>query len=204
LNILVEDMRRSLTLFGRTLAATFARYCVANEATTAVEFAFVVPFIVAILLAAFQIAVIYTAQSYLEAVAEDVERIVLTNNAYNLTQAQFKTQVCANVQALFNCSNVIVNLQPIPTCTAPSTTAQCMANLMPQFDSSGNLKNPTNFNPGSPQTKMILTLMYQWPVISGPLGMTFSNLGNGYYLLASTQVFQIELCTVSSGCVPNG
>lgn len=198
-------MRNPLTLLSRRAAKSFTRYCASDEATTAVEFAFVAPMIVAILLAAFQIAVIYTAQSYLEAVTEDAERIVLTNNAYNLTQAQFKAAVCQNVQAMFNCNNIIVQLQPVPACTAPSTTAQCMANLMPQFDASGNLKNPTTFNPGSPQTKMVLTVMYQWPVVSGPLGLTFSNLGNGAYLLASTQVFQIELCTNSSnGCVPNG
>jgi Flp pilus assembly protein TadG len=197
-------MRRSLTILRRAVAASFARYCASDKATTAIEFAFVAPIIVAILLAAFQVAVIYTAQSYLEAVAEDVERIVLTNNAYNLTQTQFKAAVCANVQALFDCSKMIVQLQPIPTCPTGNTAAQCMANLMPQFDSAGNLKNPTAFNPGTPQTKMILTLMYQWPVVTGPLGMKFSNLGNGAFLLASTQVFQIELCTVSTGCVPNG
>jgi hypothetical protein len=195
-------MRNSLTLLGRRLAKSFARYCASNEATTAIEFAFVAPMIVAILLAAFQIAVIYTAQSYLEAVTEDAARLVLTNNEYQATPATFKADVCSNVHALFNCNNLIVQLEPVPPCA--TSTAQCMANLMPQFDSSGNLKNPTAFNPGSPQTKMILIVMYQWPVISGPLGMSFSTLGNGAFLLASTQVFQIELCTSSNGCVPNG
>jgi len=195
-------MRRTLTLLSRHVAKLFGRYCASDDATTAIEFAFVAPMIVAILLAAFQIAVIYTAQSYLEAVTEDAARLVLTNNEYNATPATFKADVCSNVHALFNCSNLIVQLEPVPTCAG--STAQCMSNLMPQFDASGNLKNPTAFNPGSPQTKMVLIVMYQWPVVSGPLGMTFSNLGNGSFLLASTQVFQIELCTNSNGCVPNG
>ena len=196
-------MRRPLTILCGHAAKLLRRYR-ADDATTAVEFAFVAPMIVAILLAAFQIAVIFIAQSYLEAVTEDAARIVLTNNAYTLTQAQFKAAVCGKVQALFNCANLIVHLQPVPACTAPNTTAQCMANLTPQFDSSGNLRKSRDLQSRQPADKMLLTVMYQWPVIAGPLGMTFSNLGNGSYLLSSTQVFQIELCTTSNGCVPNG
>jgi Flp pilus assembly protein TadG len=162
------------------------------------EFAAVAPIIVAILLATLQVSVIFIAQSYLEAVTESAARVVLTNNAYTLTQAQFQAQICANLTALFSCNNLIVQLEPAPANQA------AMAGSMPQFDSNGNLTNPTSYNTGSPNTKMMLTIMYQWPVISGPLGLTFSNVGNGTYLLSSTEVFYIEPCTSANGCVPNG
>jgi hypothetical protein len=39
---------------------------------------------------------------------------------------------------------------------------------------------------------MLLVVMYPWPVYGGPLGLNFSNLGNGKMLMTSTQVFRIE------------
>ena len=40
---------------------------------------------------------------------------------------------------------------------------------------------------------MMLVVMYQWPVIGMPsMGFNFSNMGNGTFLLVSTQVFQVE------------
>jgi TadE-like protein len=196
-------MQSSLTLFQGSVARLLAKYRVCERASTAIEFAFVVPILVAILLATLQVSVIYIAQSYLEAITETAERIVLTNNAYSLTQAQFQSQLCANVTALFNCNNLIVQLEPV-NCQSSMTAAQCIASLTPQFDSHGNLINPTTFNPGSPQTKMILIVMYEWPVVGGPLGLSFANVGNGDFLLASTQVFYIEPCTTSNSCVTNG
>jgi Flp pilus assembly protein TadG len=200
---MVERMRQSLIFYQSAVARLLARYRLCERASTAIEFACVAPMIVAILLAALQVSVIYIAQSYMETISESAMRIVLTNNAYSLTQAQFQAQLCANVTALFNCNNLIVQLEPV-NCTSGMTTSQCVTSLTPQFTAQGNLQNPTTFNPGAPSTKMILIVMYQWPVISGPLGMTFSNVGNGTFLLASTEVFYIEPCTNANGCVPNG
>jgi Flp pilus assembly protein TadG len=191
-------MRATQTPFRRAVALRIARYRGCESATTAIEFAFVAPIIVAILLATMQVAVIYTAQSYLDAVTEKAMRVVLTNQAYALTQSQFKAQVCANVTALFNCNNLIVQLGPAPA------NAAAMAAAMPQFNANGALASPTTFNPGAPNTKMLLTVMYQWPVVGGPLGLTFANLGNGAHLLTSNQVFYVEPCTNTSGCTPNG
>ncbi len=192
-------MRVTLTSFRGAFAHLLARYRVCEHATTAIEFAFVAPMMVAIILATLQVAVIYTAQSYLEAITESAMRTVMTNNAYNLTQAQFKTQICSTVTALFNCNSLIVQLG-----AAPANSAS-MAAAMPQFNSSGALINPTTYNPGSPMTKMMLVVMYQWPVVSGPLGLTFSNVGNGTFLLTSTEVFYIEPCTnATTQCTTNG
>ncbi|HXT06364.1 MAG TPA: TadE/TadG family type IV pilus assembly protein [Roseiarcus sp.] len=176
------------------IASAASRFRRCERAATAIEFIFVAPIIIAIVLCMLQVAVIFVAQSYLDAMAEDAMRTVLTNNAYALQQSQFKTAVCANVTALFNCNNLIVDLEAAPTSASAITAA------LPQFNSSGQLVNPTNFNVGAQNTQMILTLMYQWPVISGPLGLSFSNMGNGTYLLVSTQVFYKEPCLNSNGC----
>jgi len=176
------------------IAGAASRFRKCERGATAIEFIFVAPIIIATVLATLQVAVIFVAQSYLDAMAEDAMRTVLTNQAYTLTQTQFKNTVCANLTALFSCSNLIVDLEAAPSSASDITAA------LPQFTSSGALKNPTNFNVGGQNTQMILTLMYQWPVISGPLGLSFSNMGNGTHLLISTEVFYKEPCLSSSGC----
>jgi Flp pilus assembly protein TadG len=170
-------------------ANVFARFCRCDSGVNAIEFAFVVPLAIAIVLATVQVGVIFLAQSYLEYVAETGARLVLTNQAANnnWTQAQFAAQICSDVQALFNCNNLIVELEQ-----APSSAAN-MAAAMPQFDSNGNLTNPTSYSVLPAPAKMMLVVMYQWPVIGGPLGLNFGSLGNGNFLLVSTQVFQVEI-----------
>jgi Flp pilus assembly protein TadG len=168
-------------------------------ASAAIEFAAVVPMVIAIVLATLQIAVIYTAQSFLEAGTEAAARSVLTNQAYSLTQAQFNTQVCSYLSSFMDCSKLVVQLQPI-NCTSSQTTAQCITSLTPQPDSTGNYTQPTTFNPGAPSTKMALVVLYPWPVVGGPLGLNFGSGSWNYHLLSATQVFQIELCTNTTGC----
>ncbi len=162
---MVEAMStRTYKLPINSVATLFARYCKCDRGVTAIEFVFVAPIMIAILLATLQAAVIFIAQSYLDNMAEDAMRTVLTNQAYALTQTQFKQTVCANITALFSCSNMIVDLEPAPS------TASAIAAALPQFDAKGNLTKTTNFSVGTQNTKMILTLMYQWPVITGSAG----------------------------------
>ena len=183
---------RSPSLVACRPARSLARFWRCDKGVNAIEFAFVVPLVIAILLATLQVGVIFMAQAYLNEVAEQGARIVLTNQAPNsdpsasVNQANFKTAICGNVAALFNCSNLIVQLQQ-----APSSASNILA-AMPTFDANGNLTQPTSYDIYPAPTKMLLIVMYQWPVIGGPLGLNFGSLGNGTYLLVSTQVFQIE------------
>ena len=83
-----------------------------------------------------------------------------------------------------------VELEPVPAGTTNIST------LLPTFDSHGNLVGtPTvdvGANAGAAGTDMLLVVMYPWPVYGGPLGLNFSNMGNGKMLMTSTQVFRIE------------
>ena len=184
--------------FLERIASAATRFGRCERGATAIEFIAVAPIIIVIVLFTAQVIVIFIAQSYLDDMAEDAMRTVQTNQAYSLTQAQFKTAVCANITALLSCNNLIVDLEAAPTSASAITAA------LPQFNKTGNLVNPTNFVVGTQNTQMIVTLMYQWPVISGPLGLSFSNMGNGTYLLVSTLVFYKEPCLASNGCVQSG
>jgi Flp pilus assembly protein TadG len=153
------------------------------------EFAVLAPVIIALILATLQVALIFLAKAYLETATESASRLVMTNQANSLTQAQFQAQLCNSISALFTCANLIVELQPAPTSAAQMNAA------MPQFDANGVLTTPTSYSIAAAPAKMMLIVMYQWPVIGGPFGLTFANLGNGKLLMSSTQIFQIEPVT---------
>jgi Flp pilus assembly protein TadG len=161
-----------------------------ESAAAAVEFALVYPIFIAVVLATLQAASIFLVKAFFESAAEEAARVVLTNQTESLTAAQFKTEVCNQLTALFTCSQVIVELEPLPAGTTNLTS------LLPQFNTNGTLvSTPTvdvGASAGASGTDMLLVVMYPWPVYGGPLGLNLANLGNGQMLMASTQVFRIE------------
>ena len=161
-----------------------------EQGSPVVEFALVAPLFFGIVLATLQATTIFLVKAFFESAAEEGARVVLTNKTGSMTTAQFQAQICAELTALFNCSQVVVQLTPLPAGTTN------LASLLPQFNSKGNLiGTPTvdvGANAGASGTDMLLVVMYPWPVYGGPLGLNFADLGNGKMLLASTQIFRIE------------
>jgi Flp pilus assembly protein TadG len=167
---------------GLKAALSFARR---EDGGPASEFALMAPVFIVLIFATAQIAIIYLANAYLETAAEDAARLVLTNQTSGMTATQFQAALCNNITALFTCSNVVVSLTPATSTTSISTTA-------PSFNSNGSLATPLPYTQPSPGQIAVLEVLYQWPVIGLPLGFNFSNLGNGTYLMMSTQVFMVE------------
>jgi Flp pilus assembly protein TadG len=156
----------------------------------AVEFALVFPIFIAIVLATLQAGTIFLVKAFFESSAEEAARIVLTNQTGSLSVAQFQAEICNQLTALFNCGELVIELEPLP---AGTTNLQA---LLPTFDSHGNvLGTPTvdvGANAAASGTDMLLVVMYPWPVYGGPLGLNFSNMGNGKMLMTATQVFRTE------------
>ena len=161
-----------------------------ETASAAVEFALVYPIFIAVVLATLQAASIFLVKAFFESAAEQAARVVLTNQTETLTVAQFQTEVCNQLTALFGCAQVTVELEPLPAGTTN------LSSLLPTFNSSGTLVSTppveVGVNAGSSGTDMLLVVMYPWPVYGGPLGLNFANLGNSKMLMTSTQVFRIE------------
>jgi Flp pilus assembly protein TadG len=182
---------------GLRRARDFARR---EDGGPASEFALTAPILIALILATAQVAIIYLANAYLETVTEDAARLVLTNNAVTkttangqttttpMTAAQFQSALCANITALFTCSNIMISLSPVTSTTSISTAA-------PTFNANGALANTLPYTQPTPGQIAVLQVIYQWPVIGAPLGFKFGNLGNGAYLMMSTQVFIVETKT---------
>ena len=171
------------TCLGRKLAGD-------EGGSPAVEFALVFPIFIAVVLATLQAGTIFLVKAFFESGAEQAARVVLTNQVGSLTAAQFQTEICNQLTALFNCGEITVELEPMP----PGTTN--LSAMLPTFDAQGKVVGAPTVDVGANATAactdMLLVVMYPWPVYGGPLGLNFSNMGNGKMLMTSTQVFRIE------------
>jgi len=166
-----------------------------TKGAAAVEFALVgVPFI-ALLVAIFQATLVFFAGRVLDEITEEASRYIMTGQAQTggVTQSGFATYLCtgsntsALVSALFNCSNFMINIQNYANFASASTTTPTLT-----FNGSGNVSNTWTYNTGNPGDIVVVQVMYQWPIVLGPLGFNLSNLSNGNRLMVSTAVFKNE------------
>lgn len=160
-----------------------------EEGATAVEFAIVAAPFLALLIAIIQTMVVFFAQRVLDEVVSEASRTIQTGQAQtsSLTQAQFTSWVCQKTVILFTCGDFMVNVQNYDTFSSASMTTPAL-----NFDSSGNVTNTWSYQLGNPGDIVVVQVMYQWPLVLGPLGFTLANLSNGNRLLVSSNVFKRE------------
>ena len=156
-----------------------------RTAGASVEFALIAPLLIALTLGAIQLGLIFFASCELDRITDKAARDVMLGTALGQTASEFQAAVCANVAVLFNCNGLIVNLTPQGGCAAISTTPPVLT-----YDANGNLLTQLNYNPGMNGSIMVLQVMYQLPVIAGPL-LSFAN-ADGSVLVISTKVFANE------------
>ena len=160
-----------------------------DSGATAVEFALVAAPFIALLVAILQTMVVFFAQRLLDEVVSQASRTIQTGQAQtsNLTQSQFTSWVCQKTVILFTCANYMVNVTSYSSFSAASTATPTLT-----FDSSGNVTNTWNYSLGSPGDIVVVQVLYQWPIILGPLAFNLSNLANGNRLLISSNVLERE------------
>lgn len=162
---------------------------ICKKASAAVEFGLVAAPFFALLMALFQTALVFFAGRVLDVTTLQASRYILTGQAQNAnyTQANFATYVCNNTFALFNCNNFMINVQEYNSFSASSCTSPTLT-----YNSHGQVTNTWTYAPGGPNDVVVVQVMYQWPVVLGPLGFNLSNLSNGDRLLMSCAVFKNE------------
>jgi Flp pilus assembly protein TadG len=168
---------------------SFERLVRSDSGSTAVEFGLVAAPFLALLVALFQTALVFLAGRELDEAVAQAGRYIMTGQAQNssMTQAQFSSLVCQNIYALFTCGNLMVNVQTYSSFSSASTSAPTLT-----FNAQGQVSNSWTYDPGGPGDIVVLQVMYQWPVVLGPLGFNLSNLSNGNRLLMSTAAFKNE------------
>jgi len=177
----------------RDLAKCFRRnarrFCVARRGTTAVEFALIAPAFLAMLIAILETTLFLFAQATLQNAAVDAGRLFMTGQAQNAgtTQTQFQNEICPMVSALFTCGNLMVNVEAYSDFGSASASAPTLT-----YNSDGTVSNSWSYSAGTPGQVMVVQLVYQWPIIGGPLGSVLSNLGNGSTEMMGVTAFRVE------------
>ena len=177
---------------GAAIAQIFAaplihRFIRQEEAATAVEFGLLATPFVAGLFAILQTALVFFAGQALETAAASSARLIFTGQAQTngWSAAQFKAQVCDQIQGIFNCaSGVYVDVETYPSFSAVNTG-------MPVSNGAFN-SSALGYNPGGPGDIVMLRLYYQYPIYVNLLGFNLSNLNGGYNLFAATAFFKNE------------
>jgi Flp pilus assembly protein TadG len=174
------------------------RFLADEHAATAVEFALVAAPFLALIVAIIQTFLVIFAGQLLETVVSQSSRQILTGQAQSagLSKNQFATQVCDQVRILFDCSNLMIDVE-----TYTSFSGTNLSSAFPQtnstlpaltFNAQGQVTNTWQYNPGSPGQVVVVRVMYQWPVFGGPLGFNLANLPNGNRLIMAAAAFQNE------------
>lgn len=174
-----------------TIAATrvLRRFRRNRRGSAVVEFALVAPVFFALLFAIIETGIMFFASQVLETVTQESARQILTGQAQNANYtgwSNFRDNVvCAQIPALFTCSNIYVDVESYPTFTGVGTFSS-------QIDSNGNFINNMQYNPGGPGSTVVVKLFYAWPLFVTGLGYNIANMSGNQRLLMATAAFQTE------------
>ena len=152
------------------------------------EFALVsVPFL-GMVLGALQLSILFFAGQILQSAATDAGRQLMTGKAQTagMSAAQFGQLVCAPISSLFDCSNLMVDVESASSFAAVDTSAPKITR-----DASGKVTNKWSWSPGAAGQVVIVKVMYDWPVF-GPGGLGLANQPDGGHLLVAVTVFKNE------------
>jgi Flp pilus assembly protein TadG len=171
-----------------------------ENAATAVEFALVAAPFLALIVGIIQTFLVIFASQLLETVVAQSSRQILTGQAQSAgtTQIGFAAQVCDQVRILFNCNNLMIDVETYSSWSAtnPAPSAFPQTNsTMPAltYNAQGQVTNTWQYIPGSTGSVVVVRVMYQWPVLGGSLlGFNLANLPNGTRLLMAAAAFQNE------------
>lgn len=165
------------------------RFARAQDGAAAVEFGLVAAPFLALLFAIIETALVFFAGQYLEYVAAESGRLIMTGqadaNGYDQLK-KYKDAVCLNVVALLDCEGKLY-------ISVRNYTKFNDADTTPPYDGKGQLDTSKMvYQPGGPGDVVVVSFYYQWPVYVSRLGNNLSNQNGGNRLLVATSVFRNE------------
>jgi Flp pilus assembly protein TadG len=182
-------MALDLSRYRATRRRLLRSFGLERKGASAVEFAIVAPIFIGLLISVLETGLYLFAQTALQSAAVEAGRLFLTGQAQaqGLTVSQLVSQVCPPVQALFTCSNIMVDVQDYPSFIGANTGPPTLT-----FNPQGQVTNAWNYNPGTAGQIVIVRLMYQWPVVTGPLSLVVPNYSNGTSLIMGVTAIRVE------------
>ncbi|WP_194300906.1 TadE/TadG family type IV pilus assembly protein [Acetobacter oeni] len=153
------------------------------------EFAFIALPLITLLYASVVMSIIYFTQDALDAVADQMSRLILTGQAPASTDSgAFKTLACARLPAYMSCSSLFINAQTVASFADVNTAVPTLT-----FDGSGVVSNSWSYDPGSPGDIVVLQMIYMLPIVAVLGGFNpVTESANQTRLIVSTVVIKNE------------
>jgi len=172
---------------GRGFSAHLSAFRKDESAAAAVEFSLVALPLLGFLLAALQLSVIFFAGQVLQSAATNAGRQLMTGQAQSggMTANQFAQLVCNNSAGLYNCNNLMVDVESAGSFSAVNTAPPVLTY------SNGKVTNVWSWSPGAAGQVVIVKVMYNWPVF-GPAILGLSDQPDGSHMLMAVAVFKNE------------
>jgi len=189
------------------------KFSVDVRGATAVEFALVFPLLILTILFVMSIGYILFMSQALDYATQKAARQIKTGQVQTagLTQTQFLTTVvCPLLPSLFNCNNVIVNVQTMGTITSVPNDSNYPNEYLSFVNASSTgltlppLSNSqTKYAPGQGQCYIYLQVVYPVPLwlavlSASAVATTFNN--QKVYLIMATATFLNEPFTSQASC----
>jgi Flp pilus assembly protein TadG len=186
------------TAAGTRRRSHFGAFIGDSRGATAVEFALIAAPFLALIAGLMQVFLLFFAQSVLENAVRASARQILTGQVQTqdaslssaAAMAAFQQIVCRNANVLFTCTGLMVDVE---VANNWSSTNVGMPTLT--YDSSGNVNNTWQFNPGNAGDIVVVRVVYLWPVFFGPLAFNWANQPNGTREIMASAAFQNEPAT---------
>ena len=165
------------------------RFFADRSGASALEFAMVAAPLILLLLAVFQVGIVYFANFSLEGATDRGARLIRTGQAQGkgFSAEQFKNEVCKYLVPPLTCSGLKLDVRSYPS------FAGAASNLTDPMGSDGNLKANFNYDPGVGGDVVVVRAFY--PLDIGavlPAEISLSNMGNNSRLLVATAAFRNE------------
>lgn len=160
-----------------------------ESGAAAVEFALIaVPFFI-ILFSIIEVSLVFFANQILDNAVSDAARMIRTGQAQKagFSETEFKNQVCGGLAGLFDCSggSLYIDVKTYNKFADVGVTSP--------IDDDDNLQTGGfGYDDGGPETIVVASVYYEWPVITSYIKTGFGNLANGNRLLASVATFRNE------------
>jgi Flp pilus assembly protein TadG len=184
-------MLRVLRKLSRRGTRELARFCQARSGATAVEFAIISPAFIALLIAILQTAYVLFAQQMLQTAAVEAGRLFMTGQgpatSAKLTDPTNTPNICSLVTPIMSCSSVMVDVEAYSGFSGANTSQIALT-----YNGQGQVSNTFNYTPGTPGQVVIVKLIYQLPVINGPLGFMLANLPQNMREIMGITAIRVE------------
>jgi Flp pilus assembly protein TadG len=179
-------MSRTLTAYLRRRARDLSRFRRARGGATAVEFAFIFPIFLAVLIALLQTTFFLFAQSALQTAATEAGRLFMTGQGPAPGTLASSSSICPIISPLLNCNSVMVDVQSYPSFIGANASMPTLT-----YNSQGAVTNNWSYNGGTPGDVVVVRLIYQWSVVGNSI-FAFANLPNSMREMMGVAAVRVE------------